>query len=382
MLNLPHGSDDTYFAPAGRAHPSRLQAQVAACLESPLAKAILDSLSGYVVILNSQRQVLAANAELEDALLLRRADSPTGRRWGEIMGCVHANDGPDLCGTSKACSCCGAALAILASSLQDGRARTECRMAMRRDGIWEGREFLVTASMVDMGAGRFQVVVFQDASERLRRETLEKMFLHDLANTVLALEGWTSVLEKGVDEHIVAGKILSISKRLSDFVNDHRLVLRAESGDLDVCARETDPREILESVAGILRSHPACRNRMVLVDAPEGGSVAADPSLLVRILLNMGLNALEAVAPGVGIRLSFAMEDRTPVFSVWNPGTIPADISHQIFHRSFSTKAKSGRGLGSHSMKILGENYLKGKVDFTTSPDEGTIFRFWLPPVP
>ncbi|QQS05892.1 MAG: HAMP domain-containing histidine kinase [Fibrobacterota bacterium] len=380
MSNLPHGSEDTYFAPAGRAHKSRLQTQIAACLESPIAKVVLESLTGYVMILNQQRQILAINEELEAALMAKGGEAPTGRRWGEVMGCIHAPEGPDGCGTSHACSCCGAALGILSSRLQDGKAETECRMAMRHEGIWEGREFHVTANMVTLEAGRFQVVVFQDVSDHKRRESMEKMFLHDLANTVLALDGWTSVLNKGVDESVAAGKILSITKRLSEFVNDQRLLLRAEAGDLEVFTKEMEVGELLESLAGILRSHPASRSREVELGFVEAASILVDPALLVRVLLNMGLNALEAIPVGKSIRLSFRSLDGSPVFSVWNPGVMPADVALQVFHRSFSTKAKSGRGLGTHSMKILGENYLKGKVGFRSSPEEGTTFFLALPP--
>ena len=34
----------------------------------------------------------------------------------------------------------------------------------------------------------------------------------------------------------------------------------------------------------------------------------------------------------------------------------------RIFQRSFSTKAERGRGLGTYSMKLLGEGYLHGRV--------------------
>jgi sensor histidine kinase regulating citrate/malate metabolism len=50
----------------------------------------------------------------------------------------------------------------------------------------------------------------------------------------------------------------------------------------------------------------------------------------------------------------------------------------QLFKRSFSTKGLD-RGLGTYSMKILGERYLKGKVYFTTSEEDGTSFFFDLP---
>jgi len=63
---------------------------------------------------------------------------------------------------------------------------------------------------------------------------------------------------------------------------------------------------------------------------------------------------------------------------VHNHGVIPRDIQHQIFERSFSTKGE-GRGIGTFSMKLIGETYLGGKVDFNSDRENGTTFRIELP---
>jgi signal transduction histidine kinase len=58
---------------------------------------------------------------------------------------------------------------------------------------------------------------------------------------------------------------------------------------------------------------------------------------------------------------------------------MPEEIQLQVFQRSFSTKASSGRGIGTYSMKLLGEHYLGGKVAFTSREPEGTEFTVTLP---
>jgi len=60
-------------------------------------------------------------------------------------------------------------------------------------------------------------------------------------------------------------------------------------------------------------------------------------------------------------------------FTVHNPGEMPQEASLQVFQRSFSTKG-TGRGLGTYSMKLLSEQYLQGKVGFSSTPEEGTLF--------
>jgi sensor histidine kinase regulating citrate/malate metabolism len=54
------------------------------------------------------------------------------------------------------------------------------------------------------------------------------------------------------------------------------------------------------------------------------------------------------------------------------------DVQLQLFQRSFSTKGK-GRGLGTYSIKLLTENYLKGKVRFETRRESGTTFFIKIP---
>ncbi|MCX6911436.1 MAG: ATP-binding protein [Verrucomicrobia bacterium] len=57
---------------------------------------------------------------------------------------------------------------------------------------------------------------------------------------------------------------------------------------------------------------------------------------------------------------------------------MPPSVQLQVFNRSFSTKG-SGRGLGTYSVKLLTERYLKGKAGFTTSKEGGTTFFIILP---
>jgi signal transduction histidine kinase len=104
-----------------------------------------------------------------------------------------------------------------------------------------------------------------------------------------------------------------------------------------------------------------------------------DIGILVRVITNMVKNALEAIARGGTVKLWAEDDESGCAFRVWNEGVIPDQIARQIFKRSFSTKQGRGRGLGTYSMKLLGEQHLGGKVSFTTSETEGTIFSITLP---
>jgi signal transduction histidine kinase len=98
---------------------------------------------------------------------------------------------------------------------------------------------------------------------------------------------------------------------------------------------------------------------------------------LLRVLINIVKNALEATPPHGRIRLWCEREESSITFKVWNVGEMPPEVALRVFQRYFSTKDQ-GRGLGTYSIKLIGEQYLKGSVDFTTS-SEGTVFSFRLP---
>jgi sensor histidine kinase regulating citrate/malate metabolism len=57
---------------------------------------------------------------------------------------------------------------------------------------------------------------------------------------------------------------------------------------------------------------------------------------------------------------------------------MPEEVKLQVFKRSFSTKGK-GRGLGTYSIKLLTEKFLKGKVYFISEENFGTEFTIEIP---
>jgi C4-dicarboxylate-specific signal transduction histidine kinase len=141
-----------------------------------------------------------------------------------------------------------------------------------------------------------------------------------------------------------------------------------------------DAGEVLGQVKEVFEQHPISEGKSLRVlRLSTDVRFESDIRLLRRVLINMVKNALEAVVAGTTVKLFFDRVEGAPVFSVWNPGTIPNDVAKQIFQRSFTTKGEQGRGVGTYSMRLLGGQYLGGHVNFTTSEEEGTEFSIRLP---
>lgn len=365
----------THFAPAERATPEALRLEAEACLGHPVARFLVQALDGLVLILDSHRQVLATNDRVLE-VVDPEDGTPLGRRPGELFGCVHAPEGPGGCGTSQACAHCGAVLAILEAQHKGTPVRSECLLTLRRGDHHESAEFEIVASPLAVGPHRFIAVILHDLSATKRRDALERLFHHDVANLMQGIRGWADLLASGASSsRDIAQKLAHLTDLLDRELKSHRAMAQAERDELKPGLRALLPLEILVDVGDLLSRHALARNREVeILPAPEE-VIYTDPELLSRVVLNMAVNAVEASFTGETITLSAQLEGPDITFRVHNPGTIPEDIRSRIFQRSFSTKASVGRGLGTYAMKLFGETVLHGKVGFDTGP-EGTTF--WI----
>lgn len=366
----------TQAAPQGRASAGEVGDLADLCRAEPVIQAVLDAVDSYALVLNGQRQILAANATLLEALSAEEAGVFQGLRPGEALGCVHATVGPDGCGSSRACRGCGALRSVLATQETGQPATGECLLTTRRNGRWEAREFKVRTFPLTVAGQVLTLLTFKDISAQKRREALERIFIHDLQDSLQGLRGWTELLQAaGSDATKIAEGILDLAGHLAAKVESQSLLLRAEGGDLAPAIRTVSPEYILDDLWAALGADRVGR-LIRLPPAQPGPLLRTDPVILGRILLNMTLNALEALPLGGQAKVWFEARPGGPAFLVQNPGCMPPEVADQVFQRSFSTKAGQGRGLGTYGMRLLGETVLGGRVDFTTSWAEGT--RFWI----
>lgn len=366
---------ETEFAPATRASADELAASIARLAHHPLLQTVLEVAGVSIAILNKHRQILFANGQFLAETGATGA-SIVGQRAGEAFGCIHARQRPGGCGTASACGSCGSVLAVLSSQRTRGVVERDCFMSVVRDDLLQGRELKVRASRLDLDGEELTVLAMRDMSADKRREALESVFLHDVGNTIAGLQGWLRALENGTQDrdHALA-RIRLLADRLGREVEDHRTLIEAENGSLELKLSDVDVDATLDTAAATLDGHPlARRRRLVIRRRPLAGAIVTDESLLVRILVNMMKNALEATPEGGVVEAWADATDEGVEVRVWNEGVIPTSIASQVFKRSFTTKPGGGRGLGTFSMKLFGEHYLRGAVGFESGAGAGTTF--------
>jgi signal transduction histidine kinase len=135
----------------------------------------------------------------------------------------------------------------------------------------------------------------------------------------------------------------------------------------------------MHDICDAYKNQDAARSKTLGVDQDSVEiEFLTDPTLLRRVVGNMVKNGLEASGENETVQLSCRSSKTGIEFLVHNPRFMPRHVQLQVFQRSFSTKGPN-RGLGTYSMKLLGEQYLRGKVSFTSYPEGGTTFKIWLP---
>ena len=374
---MQHSAMPTRFAPAERLSSEEIQTQSAFFSSLPYLRELADALPTIFVVLNSYRQIVFANQALADFAGKNSPEELYGLRPGEAFHCIHSNETEGGCGTTEFCRTCGAARAILAA-IGGKRDVQECRITTR-DG--QSLDLKALACPLRNQSG-FVSFALEDISHEKRRRVLERIFFHDVLNTAGGVQGLAELLKEENDpkeaEELI-DMIWSGAHMLIEEINAQKQLSAAENGDLTVEQQTARTDEFLKEVLGLYENQTVARDRRLQLHLDsESVEFTTDPTLVRRVLANMTKNALEASCAGETVTLGARrMEDRVELW-VHNRGVMPRDSQLQIFQRSFSTKGR-GRGLGTYSIKLLTERYLKGHASFTSTEAEGTTFYISLP---
>jgi len=370
---------ETRFAPAQRVEHQTLQRQLEYFSEANLAKHLLDAVPNILLILNETRQIVYSNQALLQLIGVADTDQIYGRRPGEVLECAELAKTLGGCGTGDACRTCGAVLAILSGL--DGKSEVrECCVTRHVDGQIQQLNLRAWVTPAEFDGEKFCVFALTDVSHEKRRQSLERIFFHDVLNVAGSIRGLTEFLKdyNPEDQMAIFNRIHSAAERIIDEIEIQKTIAEAETHELKVQSKLISSRLILEKTMDLFRHNDLAKDRCSRLEPEcEDLTFISDDVLIGRVLGNMMKNALEASSPGEAVTLGCSLEGKMVEFRVHNPAVISRESQLQIFQRSFSTKGE-GRGLGTYSMKLLSD-YLRGEITFTSAEGAGTTFRARYP---
>jgi len=282
--------------------------------------------------------------------------------------------------------------------------------AERRDALLKGQEaelvavnrngeecpLAVTFAPIEQphGRARFNIVLFRDlrdqrAGERTMRDAerlhaivdLSSTIAHEIRNPLASMSGSAELLQdKVVDEDSkhLAGIIVREVERLDAIVEDFLSFTRLRTMEIG----SVDVNELMMDVVVMLyRSGKFNPNiKLVCRELPEPLVIKGDGKQLRQALLNIGMNALDAMPDGGELEVAATRATRDGMVEVFIRDTgrgMPAAIQSRVFQPFFSTK-DHGSGIGLFVAQNVIQGH-RGEISFETADGAGTTFHILLP---
>jgi PAS domain S-box-containing protein len=262
----------------------------------------------------------------------------------------------------------------------------------------------------NMTAGKVtgRYVITSDVTERKRIEEQlmqsQKMeaignlaggVAHDFNNILTAISGYAEILlnttgsEDPRREDI--GEIQMAAERATALTR--QLLVFSRSQVLE--PRILDINEVISLMGKMLGRIIGEDIKLVLELEPALGSVLADPGQIEQVIMNLSVNARDAMPDGgtLGIRTMNVTLDEQMCREIpdTNPGAyicleirdtgsgMERELLDRIFEPFFSTK-ESGRGTGLGLSTVYGIiKQHKGSITVWSEPGSGSVFRIYLP---
>ncbi|MDB5655273.1 MAG: hybrid sensor histidine kinase/response regulator, partial [Tardiphaga sp.] len=218
---------------------------------------------------------------------------------------------------------------------------------------------------------------------------------HDLNNILTVITGTIEILAEGVADR---PQLAAITKMIDEAAGrgadlTQRLLAYARKQPLQ--PREVDVNALVVEAANLLRPALGENIEVLSVLAGDASSALIDPGQLTNAILNLALNARDAMAQGGKITI----ETRNVVLAEPDAGVggdgadgpyvmiamtdsghgIPADILDHVFEPFFTTK-EVGKGSGLGLSMVYGfVKQSNGHIRISSDHGHGTTVRIYLP---
>ncbi len=255
------------------------------------------------------------------------------------------------------------------------------------------------ATQFRMRGEEYVLVSFQDIHPELEQKEIEswqkliRVLTHEIMNSITPISSLTETVDGILESHVtdepseedikedmenVRQAITTIgnrSKGLLNFVEIYRNLTRIPKPNF----RHFYVQDMFDRAFELLAPKFSEKDIQTMIKVfPKDLKVLADPDLIDQVLINLLLNAIDAVSdervtnPKITIVASVNLNNRTTIEIADNGHGIKQDLLDKIFMPFFTSK-KKGSGIGlSLSRQIMQMH--KGSISVRSKQDEGAIF--------
>lgn len=214
------------------------------------------------------------------------------------------------------------------------------------------------------------------AKEMEAFQMLSAFFVHDLKNLAARLSLMLQNLPAHYDNPMFRDDMLRVITSSVTKMNAMCSRLSLLTQKLELHRTEADLNELVETTIAELHGSLPTSLTQELHPLPP---VLVDAEQLQKVLVNLILNAVEAVDAGGEIRITTECRDRWAVLAVRDNGCgmSYAFLSRSLFH-PFQTTKSHGLGIGMFHSKMIVEAH-QGRIEVKSVEGEGSTFRVLLP---
>lgn len=206
---------------------------------------------------------------------------------------------------------------------------------------------------------------------------------HEIRNPLSSIKGYATYFQQRFPEGSEDREAAAVMVREADRLNRVITELIGLSRPTDVALQAVAPDEVMQHVARLLAQNAANRNVKIILNLRKSPKALADPDRLGQAVLNLCLNALDAMPKGGKLTLATNVSEGRICLQVLDNGTgiKPENLPH-VFDPYFTTKTK-GTGIGLATVHKIVEA-MNGEISVTsreaTERHTGeTCFSIWLP---
>lgn len=201
---------------------------------------------------------------------------------------------------------------------------------------------------------------------------------HEIRNPLGSIKGTAEILRDGVSPDdpklefadILIKEVDRLNKVLEDFLRFAKPE-PVEHGRFS-------PAEVVHEVLELTRQQAVSSRVEVQTDLEEGLEIPGRAEQIKQALLNLVLNALQAMPDGGILKVSCKMKAQELWINVSDNGPgIPTEIRERIFN-PFVTTRDSGTGLGLAITQRIVQGH-DGHISLCSSPEQGASFTICLP---
>ncbi len=197
-----------------------------------------------------------------------------------------------------------------------------------------------------------------------------KLQLHLLARDVGKLEMEETRASLLKRSEIVGDEIARLNRLLTEF-----LELARPRG---IAREPVHVSELVDSVLSLEREAAEARGVRIVRDFAPGAAAIGDAEKLRQVVLNLVVNALEAMKDGGVLTARTFPENDRIVFAIEDTGPgIDTSVLTQVFDPFFTTK-EAGTGLGLSIVRKIVDQH-GGDVRLESAIGKGTTVRVWIP---